>query len=337
MKLEYLKQAATILTNCGRPELPGGLVAVPIPKAFVMPILTPVSSNPTASTFTKEITGETVWELRAISVDQRSFRSTSSGNPVRLQIQLPNGRFLFGGNGIDLTDFAWLGSWRWPQDPEYRFQPGDKINVTVTSSITSVVINLLFEGAYLYFMRNGEAVPSSFVDLASLPRYDGSVNENIMAPAWMSNEAVDTPAGYRDDYFVYSTPGPASDTDPLAAYAISIAGAVTSGPQLFSVPIDPGYDFSVRRMLFDVQFTGGVDGAAILGRIRTGAGQALSNTFIDLAHYLCGAEFGGRFKVKGGDSIYIDAVLVDPHVTGFAEGTVTFQAHFEGFRRSRIK
>ncbi len=331
MNLEYLRQAEVILSKCGRPRMRGGVSAVPIPKGFLMPTLTAQDSNMTATTFTKEITGDAPWMLRAISFDQSSFLSSlnvQQAKAIRLQIQLPNGRFLFGGNGVDLNSFAWIGSWRWLVDPEFRFEPGDKISVTLTGNQSLGVVNLVFEGAYLYFMKGGERVAPP-VDLWSLPRYQGTVNENILAPAWMSNEGIYTPPGVADDYYIYSSPDPTSATDAGTSFTL-VAGAVTAGPNLFTIQIDPGYEFFVRRLLFDVQNFGTATGS-VMGRIRTGAGYALNNQNIDLAHYLNGAEFAGQFKVKGGDSVYIDTVLLDPIGTG----NVTFQVHLEGYRRRR--
>ncbi len=357
MKLEYLAQAEKILSKCGRPMSPGGVSAVPIPKGFLMAMVLPASTTtgPAVATFTKEITGDTPWVLRAISSDQNTANQGASGAlfGVRLQIQLPNGRNLFGGNGIDVRQFAWVGSWRWLQDPELRIEPGAKITVTLqnTASLSArdaVPVNLLFEGAYLYFMQGGERVaPPAAV--SAWDRYDGSVNQNILAPAWMSNEALQTPPGYVDEYFVYSTPDPGYNGVSGVAivpssnlvWLVNSAAVVTQIPQPFEVQIDPGYEFYVRRALFDVTLaTSGFNilgDATVLAKIRTGAGDQMNDSYIDVARLINGAEFPGFFKVEGSDTIYVDVALVDVVNASGTNGAVCFQAHFEGFRRRRIK
>ena len=327
MKLEYLKQADTILSKCGRPVLPGGVSAVPLFKGFVLPM---VLSPGGAVTFTKEITGGLPWVLRAISSDKTS--ATLVG--IRCQIQLPNGRFLFGGNGVDIGQFAWVGSWRWLQDPELRCEPGSKIQVTLTDTTSgnlaaAVAVNLLFEGADLLFMRGGQlAQPQPLA--SSLPRYQGIVNENILAPAWWSDEGLDTPPGFIDEYFVYSTPDPV-DQPAQTTWTVT-GGAVTTPPNPLplEIQVGPGYELHVRRILFDVQKTSSA-AAIVVGKLRTGAGYALNDSFIDLARYLNGAEFAANWRVKGGDSVFIDVNLADVSGTG----TITFQVHLEGYRRRR--
>ena len=330
MKLEYLRQAEAILNKCGRPQLPGGVSAVAIPKGFVLPM---VLSPGGAITYTKEITTREPWVLRAISSDKASASLVG----IRCQIQLPNGRFLFGGNGVDIGQLCWVGSWRWLQDPELRCEPGSKLQVTLTDTTSgglaaSTPVNLLFEGACLFFMQGGQvAAPSTRA--SSFPRYQGIVNENILAPAWMSNEGLLTPPGFVDEYFVYSTPDPV-DVPTRTTWVIT-AGVVTLAPNPlpFEIQIDPGYDFFVRRMLFDLQLAGtqAAPGAIVLGKLRAGTGYVLNDNFIDLARYLCGSEYAGNWKVKGGDSVFIDANLADVSGTG----TATFQVHLEGYRRRR--
>lgn len=325
MNLEYLRQADTILSSCGRPQLPGGVSAVPIPKGFLLPmVLQPGAST----TFTKEITGGHPWVLRSIVSDQASASLTN----IRVQIQLPNGRFLFGGNGVDIGQFCWIGSWKWLHDPELRCEPGSKIQVTLSDTKSgglsaAAAVNLLFEGVYLYFMRGGEAVPAKGL-ASSLPRYQGTVNQNILAPCWWSNEGLLTPSGFVDEYFVYSTPDPVDQ--PLIATWTVTAGAVTTPPDPLpmEIQIDTGYEFHVRRMLFDVQATG-TAAAIVLGKLRRGGGYVLNENFIDLQKYLCGAEYATNWRIKGGDSVFIDPVLADLAGTG----TVTYQVHLEGFRR----
>jgi hypothetical protein len=329
VKLEYLEQAQATLSKCGAPVLPGGITAVPILRSFIMPM----SLDPGgAVTFQKEITGRVPWELRAISSDQASASLVG----IRMQIQLPNGRFLFGNNGIDVGQFAWVGSWRWLQDPGLRCEPGSKIQVTLTDTTSgglsaATPVNLLFEGAFLHFVKGGEyPAPGSLA--SALPRYQGILNENILAPAWMSGEGLTTPDGFEDTYFIYSTPTP---EDQPAATTWTVTGAAITtppNPLPLEIQVEQAYDhFFVRRMLFDVQVTDTAS-AIVLGKLRTGAGYVLNDNYIDLARYLGGAEFAGQWKIRGGDSIFIDVALAD--VTG--TGTVTFQVHLEGFKRRKI-
>ena len=191
-------------------------------------------------------------------------------------------------------------------------------------------VNLLFEGALLYFMRGGQLLPASAALASSLPRYQGIVNENILAPCWWSNEGLDTPAGYVDEYFIYSTVAPIDE--PLQTTWTIAAGVITAypNPAPFEIQIDPGYDMFVRRVLTDVVETGGAL-ATVLGKLRTGAGYVLNDAFMDLSRYMGAAEFGGLWKIRGGDSVYIDADLAD--VSG--SGTITLQIFLEGYRRRR--
>lgn len=328
MKLEYLKQAEAVLNKCGRPVMPGGVSALPIPRGFVMSM---VLAPGGAITFTKEITGHDPWVLRAISSDKASASLVG----LRVQIQLPNGRFLFGGNGVDIGQFCWVGSWRWLQDPELRCEPGGKLKVTLTDTTSgglaaATPVNLTFEGALLFFMKGGQAVSGPEGLASALPRYQGSLNENILAPCWRSNEALVTPPGFVDEYFVYSSPDPA---DVPLQTTWSVAGGLTTAfpnPAPFEIQIDPGYDFYVRRMLFDLQLTS-TAAAIVLAKLRTGAGYVINDNFIDVARYVCGSEYAGNWRVKGGDSVFIDANLAD--VSG--SGAVTFQVHLEGYRRRR--
>jgi hypothetical protein len=187
-------------------------------------------------------------------------------------------------------------------------------------------VNLLFEGAFLHFMRGGELITPPLG--SSLPRYQGVLNENILAPAWSSNEGVITPKGFIDEYFIYSTPDPV-DQPQQTTWTIT-AGAITTQPNPlpFEIQIDPGYTMFVRRILTDLQATGEAS-AIVLGKLRTGAGYVVNDNYVDLARYICGAEYPGQWRVGGSDSVLIDLALGD--VTG--TGTVTYQVFLEGFRR----
>ena len=127
MKLELLKQAGYILSKCGRPTLPGGITCVPLVKDIVIPMI--LESGQT-TVFMREIPGDTAWQLRAISSDQ----GMNAVRNIRVQIQFPNGRYLFGGNGQDIGQFASVGSYRFLVDPSMDFDPGGKLKVTLTDT-----------------------------------------------------------------------------------------------------------------------------------------------------------------------------------------------------------
>jgi hypothetical protein len=320
-----------------------GTYAVPIYRGFVLNcVLQPGQS----ATFTREITGNAPWSLRAISCDQ-----TPTANLVglRVQIQMPNGRNLFGGNGIDISQFSWIGSWRWLQNPELRCEPGSKIQVTLTNAVppspvgcppvppSPYAVNFLFEGACLFFMRGGAQVSGSQSLASELPRYQGTSNQNIMAPAWMSSDFPQTPAGYEDNYFIYSSAAPI-DQPNISSWTVGVNGVGTSvvtvapDPVPIEVQIDTNYDsFFVTRILFDLQLTANCS-AIVKAKIRTGGGKLLNDSAIDVPRYLNGAEFPSNWRVKGGDSVFIDANLFDLAGTG----TATLQVFLEGYRRKKL-
>ena len=225
MNLDLLQQADRVLTKCGRPVL-SGAVAVPLYKAFTMPmVLQPGQST----VFTKEITGEVTWTLRAIS---SSVGATGAATGVRIQIQLPNGRFLMGQNGQDVGQFAWIGSWRYNMDTGIECEPGSKIQVTLTDSIglgAPYPVNLLFEGAYTFYLKGDLGLGSQAL-ASALPRYQGIVNENILAPCWMGGYGPETPAGFVDERFTYSS----------LVNAVPVAGPTNT---TLKISIDAGFDF----------------------------------------------------------------------------------------------
>ncbi len=335
MNLEYLKQADQILSPLTARA--GGVSVVPLFRCFNLPMIL----QPGASvTFTKEIeSGGAPWELRAISQVVSGDGVPTGGGGVRVQIQLPNGRFLFGRNGVLVTEFCSIGSYRWLQTPALRCEPGSKIQVTLSDPFTAlstpIAVTLLFEGACLYFLGGNPSMktilhPTQDVAMlaSSLPRYQGVLNENILAPPWMSNEGIQTPAGFVDEYYTFASADPL--VNPGASTWTVTGSAVTAAPNppLFEIPIAPGYEFFVRRLLFDIQKTSTATGT-VMGKIRTGEGFSLNDANIDLQQYLCGSEYPGVWKVKGGDSVFVDAHLTDPGGTG----TITMRVYLEGYRR----
>jgi hypothetical protein len=321
MKLELLRQMDAVLSKCGRPTLPGGVTCVPLVKDIVVPMI--LESGQT-TVFMREIPGDTVWQLRAISSDQ----GMNSIKNIRVQVQFPNGTYLFGGNGQDIGQFAWIGSYRFLMDPSLDFDAGGKLKVTLTDTTpggagVAQAVNLVFEGDYLYFLKGGQLAADPMRLASQLPRYQGTVNENILAPAWMAGAEPQNPdpAGYdQSDAFSYSS-----------LVETFVIGTNENGQLV--IPIDEGWDFFCRRILTDVRFAGtqAPPTGVVLGRLRTGTGYSFNDDFIDLATYLCGAEWPKDWKIRGRDEVTVDLQLAD--VVG--TGTITFQIHLEGVRRRK--
>ncbi len=315
MNEALLREADRTLSKCGRPQVRGA-TAVPLFRGFLMPMVL----QPGASTvFTKEITGDVTWTLRAIS---SSIGSSGAPTGIRIQIQLPNGRFLIGQNGQDVGQFAWIGSWRYSfGDASVDCEPGSKIQVTLTDTRTApdaaYAVNLLFEGAYTYYLKGDSGFTTS--DLASqLPRYSGVVNENILAPCWVAGEGPYTPDGFTDERFTYSS----------LVNTVPIAGPTNT---TLKIQIDAGYDFLCRRILVQVTRDAGATAGLFLARLRTGSGYALCDSFFDIARYINGAEYAHDWMIRGEDAVYVDANLVDTAGTG----NFYLQVHLEGVRRRR--
>jgi hypothetical protein len=308
-----------VLSKCGRPTLPGGVTCVPLTKDIMIPMI--LESGQT-TVFMREIPGDTTWRLFAIQSDQ----GMNSIKNIRVQIQFPNGRYLFGGNGQDIGQFAWVGSYRFLMTPSMDFEAGGKLKVTLTDTTpggagVAQSVNLDFQGAYLYFLKGGQLSTDPMALASQLPRYRGDVNENILAPAWMAGAEPPVPSGYdQHDEFTYSS--------LIQTFVIG-----TSENGQLVIPIDEGYDFFCRRILTDVQFAGEMapPTAVVLGRLRTGTGYSFNDDFFDLATYLCGAEWPKDWKIRARDEVIVDLQLAD--VVG--AGTITYQLHLEGVRRRK--
>ena len=324
MELHQITEARKIFNACGFRHTDKSGLYVPIPRGFLLPMV--VQPNQTAQ-WTKEIIGKTPWALRAISCDQ----GLSSLTGVRLQIQLPSGRFIFGGNGIDVGQFAWVGSYRYWMPEEQDMEPGSRIAVSLSDTNTGglanpLPVNLVFEGAYKYYYQ-GIAAGETPKLATQVPRYQGIVNENILAPCWMAGYGPETPAGYTDDYFIYSFL-PNGSGSPTAT--IPLTGPLATSATL---TVDSGLDFIVRRVCVDIEPGAAVTAGSILMRLRTGDGYALMDDYIDVAKYLGGAEWLGQWTIRGGDQVTADLALVD----GAGAGSVSFTVHLEGVKRKQRK
>lgn len=321
MNEALLREADRVLSKCGRPSVRGA-VAVPLFRGFLMPMV--IQPNQT-KVFTKEVTGDVSWWLRDIS---SAIGATGDATGVRIQIQLPNGRFLVGQNGQDVGQFAWVGSWRYNMDLGIECEPGSKIQVTLSDVVglsDPLAVNLLFGGCYVYYLKGDSGLSAG--DLASkLPRYQGIVNENILAPCWVAGEGPATPEGFIDERFTYTSMDPSTDDGRTP---VDVGGSNLTAT--LKISIDAGYDFFCRRILLDVTRDVTATAGTFLGRLRTGSGYALMDSFLDIARYLNGAEYPHDWKVRGEDAVYADLNLVD--VAG--SGNYYAQLHLEGVRRRR--
>lgn len=321
MDPQLLKQADLALTKCGaRPPMAGNLW-VPWPvRSFLAPMTLTAGQ---VAAFPVEITGETPWELRAISSDQ----GMASYIGARIQIQLPSGRYLFGGNGIDVQQFAWIGSHGFLVDPPIECQPGEKIQVTLTdygaAAREPFSMSVLLEGCYKYFLRGGRPAGNP-VSALSIPRYQGILNENILAPCWVAGLG---PGRDDDEYFIYSSPSVINATTGLPqGTTIPLAGPVAV---TLKIPIDQTSEFYCRRLLFDLEADSTVTAGIVLGRVRTGDGYSLCDNFIDLARYLNGQELPKSWQIRAGDAVFVDLSLADATGTG----NMYMQVHLEGYKR----
>lgn len=320
MNETLLREADRVLNKCGRPVI-SGAVAVPLYRGFLMPmVLSPNESR----TFTKEITGDVNWTLRAISSSIGAARAVTG---VRIQIQLPNGRFLIGSNGQEIGQFAWIGSWRYSMgEGAIECEPGSKIQVTLTDTLGlggPLAVNLLFEGAYTFWLRGAGGGSNSLA--SELPRYSGVVNENILAPCWVAGEGPYTPVGFEDGRFTYSSIDPETVDGKTA---IALAGPLSA---TLKIDVDAGYDFFCRRVLVDVTRDDTATAGVFLCRLRTGSGSAFTDTAFDIAQYINGAEYPHDWLVRGDDSVYVDVSLAD----SAGSGNYYIQVHLEGARRRK--
>jgi hypothetical protein len=239
---------------------------------------------------------------------------------------MPSGRFLLS-NLADVLTMAGYGSWRFHFSEALECPPGTKITVTLldTNPLAAQPIMLLFEGCDRYLLKGGRG---GGLQLASdLPRYKISAPQNIMAPCWMGGLGPETPQGFRDEQFVYS-----SDTDPNVAFGIDVNATSQSGT--VSVPIDHDSDFLCRRMTFRQTADAGVTLPGLwLGRFRDSSGYALMDDYIDLLGILNGAPMPGKdWFVKRAGEIFLDVRLVgaagagNVYLTAFLEGVKRFNA-----------
>jgi hypothetical protein len=325
VELEILRQCDFVLSKCGRPMMPKrDLSVIYIPRGIT---LQGSIGTGVADTLTKEITGDTPWVLRGVSITQNT--STS----LYWNVQLPDGRFLIN-TEQDITQVAGYGSWRYLATKELECPPGSKFIVTIDDSISGAGsvqnVAFLFEGAYKYYVKglrhsNGMCSPSDLEYASLYPRYVSDPNQNILAPCWWQGYGPLPPPGCHDEKFTYPSFG---DNGAIGPLTFALTGALTG---YVEIKTDQEFDFEVRRFLIQVQQTAGslVTGGSFLGRIRTGSGKSFTDDYIDLARYLGSSVYPHDWHVRHGDSIFIDLQLVDTAGTG----SLQFMAFAEGVRR----
>lgn len=319
MDLELLKEADYCLSKCGRPIPPQGLSALYLYRGIPIQIQASMASQQSIS---REVTGETDWELRAISA------STTSTVSLYLQIQLPNGNFLFS-DLLDVSQIAGYGSARYLFTKPILCPPGTRLVLTFNTTLPSAAaiqpIMLVFEGADRYLLRGGQPSKCPEAFAAGLPRIEGTPNQNIMAPSWQQGFTLDMPPGWSLEPFTYSSRPIGQQPGNIA---VALAGPLTD---TCVVNIDQQNDFLVRRFLLYPTADNTVTAGTFLVRIRLGSGYAVTDDYLDAASYLGSAPFPKDLEVKAGDQIFFDVQLVD----GAGTGNMYFQAYAEGLRRRR--
>jgi hypothetical protein len=314
MTIELLQDANEVLNDCGRPQLPRGVVCVPLPKSYLMQFAFPALASMASQTITREITPPSnakvipnAWSLRSIQASQ----------PVSclLQVQLPDGRFLFN-NPITIGEITGSGSYRFPFTDEDDYPLGTKLQVTLNNTNLPLgqAISFLFEGAYKTFLKGSPGMVIN--DGGCLPRYQGFPSQNIMAPSWMAGS------------YPRALPGCVDIEEYTFASNIETLGAANVASPL--IQIDPATDFAARRMYFQLVPSDTITGVTVLVRPRSGSGYAFADDFL-ISSYIANAPWPKDWDLSAGDDVYFDLQVVDFVGTG----TFTFQCFLEGVKRGR--
>ena len=318
-KFELITEADFVLSKCGRFVPPVGSV-VYIPKSFLLQAVLPALS---AQTFYKEVTGDTTWCWRSLSV-------ALSGNPplVEAQILKPDGHFLFNGQ-LDLVQLQGFGSFRYLLSRELEIPPGSKIQLTLDDNYLAAgvvqPVSVLCGGAYAYYLKGGirakwdSGLWSYEQEASVLPRIFAGPNQNLLAPCWMAGVGPRVPNGMRGTGFTYG--------DGITNVASVTLGATLSAK--CSIQIDADSDFHVRRFFFDVTKDAGVTAGTFLMRIRASSGYAFTDDYVEAARYLGSAPLAKGWDVKRGDQILFDVMLVD----GAGAGKISIACFADGEKR----
>lgn len=327
MDLQLLQQVDRCLSKCGKPQLPQGYTALYIPRGI--PIQITIGAT-TEQTFSRELAGDTEFELRAISM---SVTSTVS---CYFQAQLPDGTFLLN-QEIDISQIAGYGSARYAFSKPLLCPPGTHFILTFDTSTpgaaTTQPIMVLLEGCDRYMLRGGKPARCPEAFAASIKRIQGDGNENLLAPCWQQGYTPEPPQGFVYEPITYrsSPQGQAGNVrvTGLAPYvSIPLAGPFTATAV---IQVDQSNDFLMRRLLFDVQADAGVTGGTILARIRAGSGYAFTDDYFDVQQYIGSAPIPKDWLVKAADQIFFDLQMVDSTGTG----NMYIKIFAEGLRRIR--
>lgn len=310
--VEILRQADFILSKCGRPIPPQGLSVIYLYRGIPIQDVLATGSRDNVS---REISGDTVFELRALSI------TTTSTTALYLQIQLPNGRQLIN-NLQDITQIAGYGSTRYLFTEPLECPAGSKATITFDDTIPNAgaaqPVMVLLEGADKYYLKGGKLSPCLDILASSQDRYAQDVNQNILAPCWMQGFYPEPPVHCQEEIFTYNS---------VADVTISVTATNLTGTS--EIKIDRDNDFEVRRLLVYVFADATVTGGSFLGKVRAGSGYLLTDDYLDLYKYLGSAPFVKGWTVKRGDSIFVDLELVDVSGTG----NINFRLYAEGLRR----
>jgi hypothetical protein len=328
MDLELLRQADLCLSKCGKPVSPPGLSALYLPRGIPAQIQLATASQQTLS---REVTGDTDFELRAISM------SVTSTVACYFQCQLPDGTFLISSN-IDISQIAGFGSGRYVVTNPLLCPLGTRFILTFDTSLaagsTTQPIMAVFEGADRYLLRNGQPAKCPDAYAANLPRIFGEGNENILAPCWQQGYTPDPPPGYEYEPYISmpSIPigqnGKVQVTGQPPFVSVALAGPLTATAM---IQVDQTNDLCIRRFLFDVQADATVTAGTFLCRIRSGAGYSFTDDYLDVQQYIGSSPMPKDWEVKAGDQIFFDLNLVD----GAGSGNMYFRAFADGLRRKR--
>jgi len=315
-KIQLLTDADFVLSNCGRPLPPVGSV-VYLYKAFQIQAVLPTSSG---QTFYKEVTGDTTWCWRSVST------ALSADPPaVYAQVMAPDGKVLFNGL-LDLTIIAGYGSTRYALSREIECPPGSKIQLALDDNYAAAAdvqpVSMLLGGAYAYYLKNGRRSRSPEYTASQMPRVQGTVNQNALAPCWMMGIGPKTPDGFQDESFVYGNGNTNVATVTLGASNITAK---------VSIQIDNDADFEVYRFLFDVVPDDTVTAGSFLMRIRAGSGYMFTDDYLDVAKYIGSTYLLKPWDIKRGDSITFEMTLVD----GAGSGSILVECFADGVRRKR--
>jgi hypothetical protein len=328
MDAQLITQADFVLDRCGRFAAPQGLSAVYLYKAFMLQAYFPAAPQTGTITIQKEITGDTVFCLRALQM------STTSATALSLQILLPNGKFIVN-NLQDVLQIAGYGSYRYLFGEELECPPGSRIQLTLDDTNTEEAqpFAILFEGAYKYYLKGAQSICTVQDAAAGMPRYFRDFNENIMAPCWQQGVGPSTPKDCSDIEWYYPAAGfvtlPSGLVVPGAA-AISVTAPLNT---TMLIPIDSGSDFRCRRILLNIFADNGVAAGNILMRIRTGSGYSFTDDYIDATTYIGSAPMPKDWEIKAADTVYLDLAYVNDSGGNAGAGNIYLQPFLEGTKR----